>query len=366
MLPILSLTSLFLADNSKILSEVGEDREYSDQSDRIVGDGGNIDITTGFFSATNGTALRSSTFREGNAGDIKIIAPDGVLFSSGSGVFSEVEQSAIGNGGNIDIITDSLYLNQNAQLSSNTSGIGRAGNIFVNSPLLRLRRGSSITTNASGNNITGGNITIDGKNGFIIAVPKENSDIRADSANFRGGKVTIRNTAGIYGTESRKEPSRLTSDITAKGATPELSGDVEINTPEADPTRALVELPVNIVDTSNQISDACTPGSRGFGNSFVSVGRGGLPMTPTEPLQDTSTISTWVKLKPQALSTRNTKTSSQSTTVPKTPKVEKVTQIVEATGWIVDENGNIEFVEQANQSNPKSPWQNPTSCSASE
>ena len=104
-------------------------------------------------------------------------------------------------------------------------------------------------------------------------------------------------------------------------------------------------------------------------------------MNPTEALQDTSTISTWVKLKPQSASvtnknttdrkTTNRKTSSQPTRTEKTPKVEKQTeaerptQIVEATGWIVNENGNIEFVAQENHTHPTSPWQNPASCSVS-
>ncbi len=336
----------FLADNSEILTTVGVDSD-----DRAVGNGGNINITTALFSAINGTALRSSTLREGNAGNVKITAPDGVLFSSGSSVFSEVEQTARGNGGNIDIITDSLSLNQNAQLSSSTSGLGKAGDInlitktltlesggkvsatatetasqgkagaltvnansilldnqgqiradttggggdvFVNSPLLVLRRGSSITTNASGENITGGNITIDGENGFIIALPWENSDIRADSQNFRGGNVTIKNTAGIYGIQSRKEPLPNSSDITAKGATPDLSGNIQVNPPELDPNNGLIELPVNLVDASNQISNACTPGGSQFDNEFVVTGRGGLPMSPTEILQETNTLSSFL------------------------------------------------------------------------
>ena len=372
--------SYFLADNSRILSTLG-----SEFSGETVGNGGLIDITTGSLSAVNGTVIRSSTFSQGNAGDIKITATDGILFSNESGVFSEVEESAMGNGGNIDIITNSLYLNQNARISANSSGIGKVGNIFVNSPLSVLRRGSSITTNASTDDsaIAGGNITIDAKNGFIVAVPKENSDISANSERFRGGKVSIRNTAGIYGIKSRKEPSDLTSDITAKGARAELSGEIETNNPNVDPTSGLVKLPISILDTSDQISKACTPGGWGFTNSFASTGRGGLPISPTEPLQDTSTLSTWVRLKPrlqraggspsvrqQTPKTTNRPIKPGSKTAPNNDKLYRnnntgKSQIVEATGWIVDADGNIEFIAQANQARSKSSWQNPASCSAS-
>ncbi|BAZ08918.1 filamentous hemagglutinin outer membrane protein [Calothrix sp. NIES-4071] len=105
-----------------------------------------------------------------------------------------------------------------ASINADTTGGG--GNIFLNSPLLLLRRGSNITTNATGNNITGGNINIDAKNGFIVAVPSENSNIRADSALARGGNVLIKNIAGIFGIKQRNNPSDNVSEITAKGATP--------------------------------------------------------------------------------------------------------------------------------------------------
>jgi large exoprotein involved in heme utilization and adhesion len=52
---------------------------------------------------------------------------------------------------------------------------------------LVLRRGGNITTNAQGSNIPGGNITIDTDN--LVAVPKENSDISANSEESFGGRV---------------------------------------------------------------------------------------------------------------------------------------------------------------------------------
>ncbi len=93
------------------------------------------------------------------------------------------------------------------------------------------------------------------------------------------------------------EESFQTNDITATGRTRELSGNVQINTPDVDPTSGLVELPINLVDASSQIDNACTPGTRQFQNTFVATGRGGLPISPTEPLQDSSTLSAWVRLR---------------------------------------------------------------------
>ncbi|NMF66125.1 two-partner secretion domain-containing protein [Brasilonema octagenarum] len=331
---------------------------------------------------------RIRTDPEGASFRLSLIANNFTETGAASGLFTNSFKGSTGKGGDINITSGSLTIRDNAEVTGNSQGSGNAGaikatsnsilldnkatfsanttggggDISLNSPLLLLRRGSSITTNASGDNISGGNITIDAKNCFIVAVPNENSDIRADSANFRGGNVTIKNTAGIFGIQSRKEPSPQ-SDITAKGATPDLSGNVQINRPNIDPTSGLIELPSNLVDVSQQISTACTPGSRQSQSSFVSTGRGGLPISLTEPLQDSSTLSAWVRLKPKPANSARTTPSPQPTAVSNSTKVAAATtQIVEATGWVVDRNGNIELVAQSAQVTPHSPWQTPASC----
>ncbi|MEH1862284.1 MAG: filamentous hemagglutinin N-terminal domain-containing protein [Nostoc sp.] len=355
------------------------------------GIGGAININTNTIDATSGGQLTAITSGSGRAGSITLNATDSATITDSDptylarlaqfgadnidiygkpkvgnqGAASGLTVSSVGSGsaGDLTVQADSIYLNNGAKISADTTGGG--GDIFLNSPLLLLRRGSSITTNASGYDISGGNITIDNKNGFIVAVTKENSDIRADSANFRGGNVTIKNIAGIFGIQSRNEPSLNTSDITATGATPDLSGNVQINTPDVNPSNGLVELPINLVDASRQISNACTPGTRQFQNTFVATGRGGLPMSPTEPLQDSSTVSAWVKLRSKSENLANTTTQAQPTAVSTTP-IAATIPIVEASSWVIDRNGNIELVAQVPQLNPHSPWQTPASCPVSQ
>ncbi|MEH2256167.1 two-partner secretion domain-containing protein [Nostoc sp.] len=337
-----------------------------------------------------GAQISASTSSSGQGGTLRITAPESITLT-GDGSIISAETTGAGNGGDLTLSTGKLVARDGAQVTVNSTNSGKAGNltvdansilldnsakinadtqggggnIFLNSPLLLLRRGSSITTNASGNDITAGNIKIDAKNGFIVAVPQENSDIKADSAQFRGGNVTIRNAAGIFGIQSRKEPSSNTSDISAKGATPDLSGNVQINAPDVDPSNGLVELPINLVDASNQISTACTPGTRQFQNTFVVTGRGGLPMNPTELLQDSSTVSAWVKLRPKSENLANTTPVPKSTAVSTTP-IAATIPIVEASGWVINRNGNIELVAQVPQLNPHSPWQTPASCPISQ
>ncbi len=331
---------------------------------------------------------QSSSSADAASFQLSFIANNVTETGTSSGLFTNTFKNSTGRGGDINITGRALTIRDNAKVTGNSQGLGNAGiinatfdsilldngatfsadttggggNISLFSPLLLLRRGSSITTNASGNDITGGNITIDGKKGFIVAVPSENSDIRADSAQSRGGNVTIKNAAGIFGIQSRKEPFPDTSDITAKGATPDLSGNVLINTPDVNPSHGLVKLPINLVDASSQIYNSCRPGTRQFQNTFVITGRGGLPVSPTEPLQDLGTLSTWVRLRPTEV-TAKTIIEPQSVGVSNTTKVAAATtEIVEANGWVVDRNGNIQLVAQPTQVNPHRPWQTPASC----
>jgi filamentous hemagglutinin family protein len=102
-----------------------------------TGKGGNIEITTGNLALTNGAALITSTFGQGDAGNIKITTIGGdILFDGGqdsfrSGVLSTVEQGAVGKGGGIEITTRNLTVTTGAQLNANTRGQGDAGSVKI-------------------------------------------------------------------------------------------------------------------------------------------------------------------------------------------------------------------------------------------
>ncbi|MEH2332446.1 two-partner secretion domain-containing protein [Nostoc sp.] len=96
------------------------------------GKGGNINITAGSLSLTNGAQLASSTDGQGNAGSVFVQTKDSVsLAGSGTGILSNVFSEAVGKGGEIDITAGSLFLTNGAALISSTSGQGNAGNVFV-------------------------------------------------------------------------------------------------------------------------------------------------------------------------------------------------------------------------------------------
>ncbi|MBN4006262.1 MAG: filamentous hemagglutinin N-terminal domain-containing protein [Nostoc sp. LPT] len=95
-----------------------------------VGNGGDINITTGLLGVTNGSGVTASTFGQGNAGNVAIAARDTISFKM-SYVFSNVTSKGIGNGGDINITTGSLFLTNGAELVAATFGQGNAGSVNI-------------------------------------------------------------------------------------------------------------------------------------------------------------------------------------------------------------------------------------------
>ncbi|MDZ7968376.1 MAG: filamentous hemagglutinin N-terminal domain-containing protein [Nostoc sp. DedSLP03] len=243
-----------------------------------VGNGGNITIDSSDFSLRDGAGLVASTLGQGNAGNVTVAAKNAVYFAN-AGILTTVEAGTVSNGGNIEINSPKITLDNQGKLSAESAS-GNGGNINVNSDLLLLRRGAQISTSAgtaqSGGD--GGNININSK--FIVAVPNENSDISANAFSGTGGNIQI-NSQGIFGIESRPKPTEK-SDITASSELG-VSGVTNINTPDNSSIQnSLTELPQNAIDTNALIANSCiSRGTKRQENSFTITGSGAL--TPNRP-----------------------------------------------------------------------------------
>ncbi|WP_407883113.1 beta strand repeat-containing protein, partial [Scytonema sp. NUACC26] len=339
------------------------------------GRGGAIRVNTNTFEALSGGQLSAITSGSGTAGSITLNATGSVTIrdsdptyltrlaqfaseptdiygklrvgNQGSASRLTASSAESGSAGDLTVQANSIRLDNGAKISADTTGGG--GNIFLNSPLLLLRRGSSITTNASGDNITGGNITIDARNGFIIAVPSENSDIRADSENFRGGNITINNAAGIFGIQPKNEPSLQTSDITVRGATPDLSGRLQINSLDIDPRRGLVPLTIDVVDVASLVDDNIC--AQTANSSFTYIGRGGLPPSPNNTLNSDAVWEDW-RLVAVPWGRGDEGEQGSRGTGERGNNFSRPTQIVEAQGWIIDKNGEVTLTAYAPVATP--------------
>ncbi|MCC5661579.1 filamentous hemagglutinin N-terminal domain-containing protein [Nostoc sp. XA010] len=323
-----------------------------------VGNGGNITINSGSFSLLDGALLTAETLGQGNAGTIKVNAATQVNISGKSSNFNSGlfvnSQSPTGTAGDIIVTSPRITLDNSGTLNAQ-SALGNGGDINLQTDLLLLRRGAQISTTAGTAEVggDGGNINIDLPSGFIVAVPGENSDIRANAFTGAGGRVNIK-ANGIYGIEFRESPTPL-SDITASSEFG-TQGTVELNTPGIDPNSGLVELPTVAVDT--QIAQGCY--SPGYAqNSFIITGRGGLPPNPREAFSSNIVRPEWATLSP------SNDINFQQTIKENPPIPTLAAPIVEATGWGTNTKGEIVLTANASTGTPHKNWQqSPVTCSS--
>ncbi|MEA5580046.1 S-layer family protein [Nodularia harveyana UHCC-0300] len=254
-----------------------------------------------------------------NAGTVNITTPN--LTLSNSGVVSVTNQGT-GDGGNINMTTDNIQLRNQGLIQAQTeSGNGGDINLQVGN-LLLMRDRSNITAKASGSG-DGGNININAP----VITGLENSDIIANAVEGNGGNINI-TTQGIFGLEFRDQLTDE-NDITASSQFG-VNGTVDINNFGIDLNTGLIELPTNLVDSSQKIAAGCAETS---GSSFVVTGRGGIPQNPT---QDVRSDRTWSDV-------RNLNPYRQNS--PVTAKIsETPAPLVQATSWRRNVQGKIELV----------------------
>ncbi|MBW4628831.1 MAG: filamentous hemagglutinin N-terminal domain-containing protein [Brasilonema octagenarum HA4186-MV1] len=381
------------ASNVQLIGESADNRVssslFASAGPDSTGNAGDLTIKTNTLLVRDEAQVTAGTFGSGKGGNLTVDAFDVQLIGRSadgqfrSGLFASAQPNSTGDAGDLTIKTNTLLVLDGAGVNVQSLGTGTAGNmtlnarsirldknalltantrsakidlnreqatININSQYLIMSRNSNIRTNATGENVIGGNINID--TDFLIGF--KNSDISANSANFLGGNVRI-NATGIFGTQFRDAPTS-NSDITATGGSPELSGTVQINTPNIDPNSGLVNLPSVPVDT--KVAQTCTEGNPIVKSQFTITGRGGLPPNPGEVL---NTDAVQVDLITLNTSSDNRKSptvpNKTTTTVPK--------PIIEATGWIINEKGEVVLIANS-PTTPRSPWYNQPDCTANQ
>ena len=334
------------------------------------GNGGGIDLQTDALTVLNGAQIVTGTNGAGNGNDLEVnantITLDGRNSVGRSGLFANAFEDR-GNGGTILIQTDSLDVQNGATINAsnfpsvNTTDFlpgqgaagsiditasttrlrnqgtittstftGDQGNIRLESDVVLLRNNSAITTNAS-QTATGGNITI--LSDFVAAVPDENSDITANAQQGQGGRIDI-TANGVYGLEF---PERLTdrSDITASSDIG-LNGEVVVNLLAIDPSRSLVALPNDLVDSANQIVAGC---SANQGASFVATGRGGLPDDVAQQVRSLPLLPAFERGTRFQIVDEGSPTRREAEQMPEAPAA-----LVEAKGWTQNSDGTVALV----------------------
>ncbi|GAA6616430.1 filamentous hemagglutinin N-terminal domain-containing protein [Scytonema sp. NUACC26] len=342
--------SVTATDSIQLIGALGDEPSGLFARTEGAGDAGSLEIETRQLIVRDGARISASTESTGKGGSIMVKAGE-LNVLNGAEVI--VNSTGLGDAGLLSVEANSINLDTQGKLAGTTAS-GRGGNISLQvQDLIAMRNGSAITTTAA-NNGSGGNITINAT--FIVAVPRENSDILANANEGSGGQIEINGT-GIYGLLNRtgQTPSDNISEINASSEFG-IDGSIEINTPDIDTNSGLINLPTVPVDT--EVAQGCTAGETQAQSELIITGRGGLPPNPGEALSSDAVQVDLVTLNPSTDNRNSSNVSKNLTTATSE-------SIIEATGWVLNEKGEVVLTTNSSTTTPHSPWFNPASCRTS-
>ncbi len=356
--------------------------------------GGNITITTRILEIFSGGEVTTSTFAQGNAGDITVNASESVILSGVAEADDEnpnrsgLSANALvgsGNGGNINIVTDRLIINDGGTIEAGNfegldrlkPGTGKPGDIYVEANSLSLTneaRISAATQSETGNtaNINlqltedltlkdnsfisaraledadGGNLNINAR--FILGFPSQGNgnDLIAKAEEGDGGKIDI-NAQQIFNLQEGRAindngefiPNNR-NDIDASSDSG-LDGTVEISEPDVNLAQE-ERLSTEVVDLERLIAQNLC--QRGDESEFIITGKGGMAPSPSEPRDGEISEVDLVEPAPfvedgeeeeQSKSPLESQQASEDNPLP-------VEEIVQAQGWIINEQGKVRLV----------------------
>ncbi|NEQ42046.1 MAG: filamentous hemagglutinin N-terminal domain-containing protein [Leptolyngbya sp. SIOISBB] len=326
-------TGITLHGNSSIFARTARD-----------GQGGDIQLNTPSLTFANGGEISASTFGQGNGGSLTIQSNGSLLIQGDGRLTVEAQGVSSGRAGVLNVQASSLELNDNIELFASSESSRGGGDVEITVDNLFLMRGGSFinaeSTNPNAGN--GGNIFIDTSDGFLIAIPGQNSDIVANAVGGDGGRVEI-SALDILGFT---EQDGLTTAELRDNSTNDLSassqdgvqGTISLNTLDLEPDQGLIELPS--LSPSPPIQRGCSTEVVGT-SSFTVTGRGGLPPSPTDILSRDRILT---DLGPES----GASGASTQTAIDESAAIvdESPAYVVEAQGFIKDNNGQITFLAQ--------------------
>ena len=112
-------------------------------SSEDIGQGGNLNIEADSLYIADGAQVVTSSFWDGDAGNLTVKASEielnGTSFGgTPSGLFSTVEEGATGNGGNISVTTEQLTVSQGSQIAVSTGDLGNGGQLNIEATNIEL------------------------------------------------------------------------------------------------------------------------------------------------------------------------------------------------------------------------------------
>ena len=246
--------NLFVKSENILLSGIDSTIKTATSIDSM-GDAGNLNVYANEIKINDGASLNTSTLGSGNGGNLVITADD--IYLNNSSLKSDSQN--MGSAGNINIVLKKGRLTlENDALITSAAKSAMPGNISIDDgKIVQLSGKSTIQTGAVGQR--GGDVFISAP---IVAL--DNSSIRAKDDGGTEGSVVI---PGFLFKSPLSEVS-ATSRLDIKPDTT-ISGNIAI-------------LPESFFNASEYLSDSCANRSIENTNSFVINGRGGFPLSPSK------------------------------------------------------------------------------------
>ena len=334
-----------------------------------TGDAGGITINANSLSLAEQGLVTTSTFGQGNAGSIDIMASDTISIDGGSndfssGIFSTVEPGAVGNAENISITTNSLSLTNRGRVAASTFGQGNAGQMAINANSLSMDFSLiEAATNSGGGNIDlrvaedltlknnsiisalavgdadGGNLSIDAK--FIVASPNQNNDLIARAEQGTGGNINIV-SSGVFGLQERSFlPPNSKNDIDASSELG-VDGTVNLNT-NNDFSNSFELIIPDFAVAQKALQGSCFARRNSQQGSFVYGGTGGLPVSPDLMIEEEESFSSRLSRVEPNLPSPN---PLETTSPPTREKWQIGDPIVEPTHLVKTKDGRLLWVNK--------------------
>lgn len=179
--------------------EIGASGLFANLEPGAIGSGGQLSIDTQFLLITDGAQASITNFGSSNTGILDVKAENIELVGTSpggfsSGLFSNVELEATGNGGHINVETQNLQIADGAQIGATNFGLGTGGSVRVKASEIEVRSGSPnapsglFTTVAPAAEGNGGSLVIETENLKVI----DGGQIAVSTAGLgNGGELEI-------------------------------------------------------------------------------------------------------------------------------------------------------------------------------
>ena len=231
-----------------------------------TGTGGNINLISQSVTLQNGGALSASTSGmapTATGGNISLTASQAVSLSNGATISASSTGPA--NAGDIVINAGQNYTSTNSSVTTKAAQAS-GGNIEIKaSDMVRLTN-SQINASVQGSSTTiGGSIVID-PNSVIL----QNSQILAQATQGQGGNISITTNVFLPDANSVVDASSQLG----------VNGTVTIQSPTSNLSSVWARLQQNYAEVAGLLRARCSAQVGGTYSSFVLAGRDSLPLEP--------------------------------------------------------------------------------------